>query len=309
MYYYIYKITNIHNNKFYIGSHKTPDLNDGYFGSGIYLNRSIKKYGKDNFKKEYLMFCSSEEEVRIEVTKILQTIKNNDTYNLKFCAMGGNTREKYNDQEKANYIQKLIDNPKSPIGKKGTNAFNYGISPTNETKDKQKRSRNKWFTKLKTDPKKYSLFKDSIVKTSLENIKKATDANKKPVVIYDKLNNKNLYFNSKKECITILDIPMSILKKCIHNNTGTILLCDILSKKKQLQERNQKRKQPKQQTVYRLLYLKNNSIQEFATKKSIIAHLNINYDQINILCSRKIRRSSYDQYFLSIFDSYILQRI
>ena len=58
MFYYIYKITNINNGCFYIGSHKTYDLNDGYFGSGIYLKRAIKKYGKESFKKEMLKIHS-----------------------------------------------------------------------------------------------------------------------------------------------------------------------------------------------------------------------------------------------------------
>ena len=54
MYYIIYKITNINTGQFYIGSHKTHNVEDGYFGSGIYLKRAIKKYGKAAFIKEIL---------------------------------------------------------------------------------------------------------------------------------------------------------------------------------------------------------------------------------------------------------------
>lgn len=52
----IYKTTNLINGKIYIG--KDTKNNTKYFGSGILIERSIKKYGKDNFKKEILEYCT-----------------------------------------------------------------------------------------------------------------------------------------------------------------------------------------------------------------------------------------------------------
>jgi hypothetical protein len=63
LYYLIYKTTCIVNGKFYIGKHKTENLEDGYLGSGKLLRRAIKKYGRENFKREVLQFCSSNEEM------------------------------------------------------------------------------------------------------------------------------------------------------------------------------------------------------------------------------------------------------
>lgn len=60
--YYIYRITNNINGKTYIGQHKYKKLNDYYMGSVKILKQAQKKYGKENFKKEILVFNISKRE-------------------------------------------------------------------------------------------------------------------------------------------------------------------------------------------------------------------------------------------------------
>lgn len=60
----IYKITNIINNKFYIGKHSyglSPF--DDYSGGGILLNRAYEKYGVEHFEKEILEYNIRESEI------------------------------------------------------------------------------------------------------------------------------------------------------------------------------------------------------------------------------------------------------
>jgi hypothetical protein len=58
----IYKTTNLINGKSYIG--KDKHNNPNYLGSGKRLRSAIKKYGKENFKKEILEHCNSYDELR-----------------------------------------------------------------------------------------------------------------------------------------------------------------------------------------------------------------------------------------------------
>lgn len=94
-YYIIYKITNTLNNKFYIGKHKTENVNDSYMGSGVMIKAAIKKYGKDNFKKEILYFLNSEKEMDIKEKEIVneEMVKNNNNYNLTTGGEGGFTKQ------------------------------------------------------------------------------------------------------------------------------------------------------------------------------------------------------------------------
>ena len=57
----IYKITNLINNKFYIGQDIKNDPK--YFGSGKLIQMAIKKYGKENFIKETLEICTDEKQM------------------------------------------------------------------------------------------------------------------------------------------------------------------------------------------------------------------------------------------------------
>lgn len=67
MFFTVYKINNLINGKYYVGVHRTEDPNDSYFGSGELIKKAVKKYGKENFEKEILFLCESEEDAyRIE---------------------------------------------------------------------------------------------------------------------------------------------------------------------------------------------------------------------------------------------------
>ena len=90
-YYTVYKVTNKINGKFYIGTHKTKNLNDGYMGSGKYLLRSIEKHGLENFEKEILFVYDNADEMFAKEAEIVNAdfLAEENTYNLKIGGFGG----------------------------------------------------------------------------------------------------------------------------------------------------------------------------------------------------------------------------
>lgn len=68
MYGYIYKTTNLINNKIYIGQHKSSKFNPKYLGSGKHLRNAVLKYGRENFRCELLESADTSAEMnKLEV--------------------------------------------------------------------------------------------------------------------------------------------------------------------------------------------------------------------------------------------------
>ena len=92
MFHYVYEITNKINGKKYIGKHSTNNLNDKYMGSGVAISEAIKKYGIENFSKNILHLCDSEEEsFKFELLEIekVEATKNSLYYNIASGGKGG----------------------------------------------------------------------------------------------------------------------------------------------------------------------------------------------------------------------------
>ena len=87
MFYTIYKITNKLDGKFYIGMHKTNNLDDGYMGSGKLIKRAIQKHGRENFNKEILHIFDNEGDMENKEKELV--ILNEMSYNLCEGGKGG----------------------------------------------------------------------------------------------------------------------------------------------------------------------------------------------------------------------------
>lgn len=66
MYYYLYEIyvadeTSAFYNHYYYGKHSTKNLNDGYYGSGVFIKKHIGAKGKAGLRKTILSYYDSED--------------------------------------------------------------------------------------------------------------------------------------------------------------------------------------------------------------------------------------------------------
>lgn len=72
---YIYKVTCLVNNKIYIGKHQKPEFDETYWGSGKAFSKALKKYGKENFKREIIDTAKTIEELLDKEEYWIQTLQ------------------------------------------------------------------------------------------------------------------------------------------------------------------------------------------------------------------------------------------
>jgi hypothetical protein len=128
MYYYtVYKITNKLNNKYYIGVHKTKNINDRYFGSGKIIKEAIAKYNKINFIKEVLYVYTTKDEAYLKEKELVNKITLQDPlmYNIQ---EGGIPTADWVDNRRINHSKNISGENHHFYGKKLTETHRNNIS-------------------------------------------------------------------------------------------------------------------------------------------------------------------------------------
>jgi hypothetical protein len=121
----IYKTTNLINGKIYIGQ-DTKD-NPEYIGSGLLLERAVKKYGKKNFKKEILEVCRTQKDLddkEIFWIAKLNSVDKKIGYNISPGGQGGIVCDIEILSGKNNYINKMSPEERE----RHLNTFRRGIN-------------------------------------------------------------------------------------------------------------------------------------------------------------------------------------
>jgi group I intron endonuclease len=175
---YVYVIINTINNKKYIGvSMKCDEKNiKNYFGSGLVIKEAIKKYGKENFKKEILKEFDSEDGARNyerELISELNAIESDDYYNLVGGGYGGGVKGRIiSDETKKKISDSLLGHknykPSEEHKKKLSEKFKGRISPMKgKTQNKVTKQKISEVTKLrweKGELTSYTGYKHEIIK-------------------------------------------------------------------------------------------------------------------------------------------------
>lgn len=132
----IYLTTNLINNKKYIG--KDSNNNPEYLGSGILLRKAIKKYGKENFKKEILETCSNTNDLNEKekyFIKMYLAVESDDFYNIHVGGDGGNLIAGKTNDEKNEIFKKISESNKGKLKgvKRSPESIEKGVKTLKES--------------------------------------------------------------------------------------------------------------------------------------------------------------------------------
>lgn len=132
----VYKITNLLNNRIYIG--QDSNSNPNYFGSGKLIKQAIKKYGKENFIKEIICECLNKQELDEKEKYWIDKLKSTNReigYNITIGGSGGVSYGESNGMFGRKHSKKTIEKMKAiKIGKKQSEATKLKMSITRKGK-------------------------------------------------------------------------------------------------------------------------------------------------------------------------------
>jgi group I intron endonuclease len=152
----VYLVTNLINGKKYIGM--DTKNNPKYLGSGSIIIKSIKKYGRENFKKEILEYCSSLDELEKKETYWIEhfnALIDNNFYNLSDVRKRGINPFKNKTKEELEIIFNKIKSKErnEKIGKSNSKpkpkGFSEKMSQIHKGRKRTKNSKLKQGIKLK----------------------------------------------------------------------------------------------------------------------------------------------------------------
>lgn len=189
----IYKITNLKNNKIYIG--QDTKNNPNYFGSGDLIKRAVKKHGKENFKRDVLHICETREQLnyfeKFYINQLMSTNKDVG-YNISFGGTDGTMKNRTHTIDSKLKISNSHKGKKlKEETKRKLRDWNLGKKRSDEIKKKM--SDNSPFKGKKMGPLSDEV-KEKIRKKMLG--KKCTDETKLNMS-KSRLGNKNGFFGKK----------------------------------------------------------------------------------------------------------------
>lgn len=211
MYGYIYKTTNLINNKIYIGKKKSSKfLGEKYLGSGKIIRHAIEKYGKDNFSVELLEECDSLETLNEKEKYYILKYNSQNLiigYNISFGGDGGVTwgYDKHPFKGKHHTEESRKKNSESCKGRIAWNKGKKGVQIMSEETKQKIRFKN--LGKKKNRIKKHNV---PMSEETKEKLRQANLGKKVPIEVVEKARitqlNKHLHwFNNG-----ILEVQASV---------------------------------------------------------------------------------------------------
>lgn len=149
---HIYKTTNLINGMIYVGQNKNN--NKYYLGSGDKIRAAVKKYGRENFKKEILEECDDLQNLNQREIFWIAELKATDKsigYNIdpggsdpqRFGELNGMFGKKHSEETREKIRQKALGRifseealQKMSESRKGKSTWNKGIPISEETRKK-----------------------------------------------------------------------------------------------------------------------------------------------------------------------------